>query len=222
MSDEDSDLDAPDATRALSPPPPPPPSPPAVLSSRAASSRPRHTGKARIIQSSVLASRDAGRPKLRGKKTRATKKETKTVLMSESPHFLDQDDPNAMDNDPSAMDEGEIPEESHVQPAHMLSVVELCNNSDEDAESVGGARDGVSDGPTPLQSGEDDGNESGETVDDDWADHNRWYCNICKDGGELLCCDRCPRAFHMSWCVASSLFLIVLCHALLTSFLLSW
>ncbi|EQC40453.1 hypothetical protein SDRG_02348 [Saprolegnia diclina VS20] len=28
------------------------------------------------------------------------------------------------------------------------------------------------------------------------SDHNRWYCNVCKDGGELLCCDRCPRAFH--------------------------
>ncbi|CAI5734846.1 unnamed protein product [Hyaloperonospora brassicae] len=198
MSDEDSDLDALDATRALSPPPPPPPSPPAVLPSRAASSRPRQTGKARIIQSSVLASRDAGRPKLRGKKTRTTKKETKTVLMSESPHFLDQDDPSAMDDDPSATDEGVTTGDSHARPAHMLSVVELCNNSDEDAESVGGARDGVSDSPTPVQSGEDDGNESGETVDDDWADHNRWYCNICKDGGELLCCDRCPRAFHMS------------------------
>ena len=28
------------------------------------------------------------------------------------------------------------------------------------------------------------------------SDHNKHYCNVCKDGGELLCCDRCPRSFH--------------------------
>jgi hypothetical protein len=27
-------------------------------------------------------------------------------------------------------------------------------------------------------------------------DSNLWYCLSCSDGGELLCCDGCPAAYH--------------------------
>ncbi|XP_026139693.1 autoimmune regulator-like [Carassius auratus] len=32
-------------------------------------------------------------------------------------------------------------------------------------------------------------------------EHNDVECAVCKDGGELICCDGCPRAFHLNFLV---------------------
>ncbi|XP_035277500.1 chromodomain-helicase-DNA-binding protein 4 isoform X5 [Anguilla anguilla] len=36
--------------------------------------------------------------------------------------------------------------------------------------------------------------DGGETEEDD---HHMEFCRVCKDGGELLCCDSCPSSYHI-------------------------
>ncbi|XP_035537770.1 chromodomain-helicase-DNA-binding protein 4-like [Morone saxatilis] len=41
---------------------------------------------------------------------------------------------------------------------------------------------------------EEDNIETGEMEEDD---HHMEFCRVCKDGGELLCCDSCPSSYHI-------------------------
>lgn len=43
---------------------------------------------------------------------------------------------------------------------------------------------------------EEDEEEEEEAMDDSEGEHAD-FCHLCKDGGELLCCDHCPLAYHL-------------------------
>ncbi|XP_028819504.1 chromodomain-helicase-DNA-binding protein 4a [Denticeps clupeoides] len=51
------------------------------------------------------------------------------------------------------------------------------------------AREEASDGE------EDNDVDRGEAAEED--DHHMEFCRVCKDGGELLCCDSCPSSYHI-------------------------
>uniref|UniRef100_A0A3Q3C8R0 Chromodomain helicase DNA binding protein 4a n=1 Tax=Haplochromis burtoni TaxID=8153 RepID=A0A3Q3C8R0_HAPBU len=42
--------------------------------------------------------------------------------------------------------------------------------------------------------GEEDNGDAGDMEEDD---HHMEFCRVCKDGGELLCCDSCPSSYHI-------------------------
>ncbi len=48
----------------------------------------------------------------------------------------------------------------------------------------------------PDQLEAEEANKEGGTAKEAKDDHHMEFCRVCKDGGELLCCDLCPLAYH--------------------------
>ncbi|KAA0710020.1 Chromodomain-helicase-DNA-binding protein 4 [Triplophysa tibetana] len=46
-----------------------------------------------------------------------------------------------------------------------------------------------------VSEGEEDNDAGGGEAEED--DHHMEFCRVCKDGGELLCCDSCPSSYHI-------------------------
>ncbi|XP_034030390.1 chromodomain-helicase-DNA-binding protein 4 isoform X2 [Thalassophryne amazonica] len=44
--------------------------------------------------------------------------------------------------------------------------------------------------------GEEDDDRQDEGLEEEY-DHHIEFCRVCKDGGELLCCDTCPSSYHI-------------------------
>lgn len=38
--------------------------------------------------------------------------------------------------------------------------------------------------------------KEGEGIKEQEEDEHMEFCRVCNDGGELLCCDQCPSAYH--------------------------
>ena len=38
--------------------------------------------------------------------------------------------------------------------------------------------------------------QEGEGIQEQEEDEHVEFCRVCKDGGDLMCCDSCPSAYH--------------------------
>ncbi|XP_035008560.1 tripartite motif-containing protein 66 isoform X1 [Hippoglossus stenolepis] len=116
------------------------------------------------------------------------------------PRFQVETDSNVASDQPPDSQESELDVESEAEfttdePQPLRSDLE------EESSPIGpGQRSLLMANPGPLR-----GTEDIQSEQDDAEMESEDFCAVCLIGGELLCCDRCPKVFHLSCHVPSLL-----------------
>ncbi|KAH9113567.1 hypothetical protein AeMF1_012253 [Aphanomyces euteiches] len=97
--------------------------------------------------------------------------------------------------------EGKYHDSKHSERSTGMKTTRSVDSNDVAKRSKAEKRHGSPDESAPKKRAREDteeDDEEEEDEDDEEVDTNLDFCSLCKDDGDLVCCDICPRSFHLA------------------------